>query len=234
MEQFPFIIRGFHSDNGSEFINYTVASAAGQVTDRTDQITSAPITGDNGLVECEKRRRSSANTWVSAISVRQHAEAVDQFHREYLNPYINFHRPCASPRDCGRTQWQTTDDVYRKWATPFEILSQTAQCESLSAAWYKHGRIRASFEQNAIRYRSCHCNATGQKANYCHASRKAERLRTTKDIAEPRSAVEMTGRMESEENQKQVSLTSHRLWKSLTARFPHFHRADYGFYFSKN
>jgi hypothetical protein len=25
MEQFPFLIRGFHSDNGSEFINHTVA-----------------------------------------------------------------------------------------------------------------------------------------------------------------------------------------------------------------
>jgi transposase InsO family protein len=25
MEQFPFRIRGFHSDNGSEFINHTVA-----------------------------------------------------------------------------------------------------------------------------------------------------------------------------------------------------------------
>jgi len=24
LKQFPFVIRGFHSDNGSEFINYTV------------------------------------------------------------------------------------------------------------------------------------------------------------------------------------------------------------------
>lgn len=25
LEQFPFVIRGFHSDNGNEFINYTVS-----------------------------------------------------------------------------------------------------------------------------------------------------------------------------------------------------------------
>jgi len=25
LAQFPFVIRGFHSDNGSEFVNYTVA-----------------------------------------------------------------------------------------------------------------------------------------------------------------------------------------------------------------
>ena len=33
------------------------------------------------------------------------------------------------------------------------------------------------------------------------------------------------GRMESEENQKQVLLAFHRPWKSLM-RFPHSHRAD--------
>jgi hypothetical protein len=27
-EQFPFVIRGFHSDNGSELINYTICSPA--------------------------------------------------------------------------------------------------------------------------------------------------------------------------------------------------------------
>jgi len=40
------------------------------------------------------------------------------------------------------------------------------------------------------------------------------------------------GRMESEENQTQVSLPSHRPWKSL-ARFPHSHRA-HGFSLSQN
>ena len=37
------MIRGFHSDNGSEFINYTVAQSAGQVADRTNQITGASL-----------------------------------------------------------------------------------------------------------------------------------------------------------------------------------------------
>ncbi len=53
-----------------------------------------------------------------------------------------------------------------------------------------------------------------------------QRMRTTKDIQNPERRGN-DGRMESEENQKQVSLTFHRPWKSLL-RFPHFHRADYG------
>jgi hypothetical protein len=59
----------------------------------------------------------------------RHAEAVDQFHRQYLNPYVNFHRPCAIA--------QTLEDpngkrrrIYRRWATPFEIFSQAPQCET--------------------------------------------------------------------------------------------------------
>ena len=50
--QFPFVIRGFHSDNGSEFINYTVARLLDKLL--IEQTKSrAHHTGDNGLVECK-------------------------------------------------------------------------------------------------------------------------------------------------------------------------------------
>ena len=48
LAQFPFRIRGFHSDNGSEFINHTVAKLLNKLLplsarnrDRADQIASA-------------------------------------------------------------------------------------------------------------------------------------------------------------------------------------------------
>ena len=51
-EQFPFAIRGFHSDNGSGFINYTVARLLGKLL--IEQTKSrARRTGDNRLVECK-------------------------------------------------------------------------------------------------------------------------------------------------------------------------------------
>src|SRR5579864_7701394 len=50
LEQFPFTIRGFHSDNGSEFINYMVAKLLGKLL--IEQTKSrAQHSGDNGLVE---------------------------------------------------------------------------------------------------------------------------------------------------------------------------------------
>jgi transposase InsO family protein len=46
--QFPFVIRGFHSDNGSEFINYNVARLLDKLL--IEQTKSrAHHSGDNGL-----------------------------------------------------------------------------------------------------------------------------------------------------------------------------------------
>ena len=48
--QFPFVIRGFHSDNGSEFVNQTVAQLLNKLLIRFTK--SRPRhTNDNGLVE---------------------------------------------------------------------------------------------------------------------------------------------------------------------------------------
>jgi transposase InsO family protein len=50
LEQFPFRIRGFHSDNGSEFINHTVARLSNKLL--IEQTKSRPRhSNDNGLVE---------------------------------------------------------------------------------------------------------------------------------------------------------------------------------------
>jgi len=52
LQQFPFVIRGFHSDNGSEFINYTVAKLLSKLW--IEQTKSrAHHSGDNGLVEAK-------------------------------------------------------------------------------------------------------------------------------------------------------------------------------------
>ena len=48
LPQFPFRIRGFHSDNGSEFINHTRGPAAEQAARGAHQVaaTSQPTTTD--------------------------------------------------------------------------------------------------------------------------------------------------------------------------------------------
>jgi len=127
LEQFPFAIRGFHSDNGSEFINYKVASMLEKLL--IEQTKSrAYRTGDNGLVESKNGAVVRKHLGFGHIAA-EHAEAVDRFHRQYLNPYINFHRPCAVPQIVEEPNGKRRR-TYPRWATPFEIFSQTPQCEN--------------------------------------------------------------------------------------------------------
>jgi hypothetical protein len=128
LEQFPFTIRGFHSDNGSEFINYTVARLLDKLL--IEQTKSrARRTGDNGLVECKNGAVVRKHMGFGHIAA-PHAEAVDLFHQRYLNPYVNFHRPCAVAEIVEEPNGKRRR-VYRRWATPFEIFRQTPQCEGL-------------------------------------------------------------------------------------------------------
>jgi hypothetical protein len=127
LDQFPFTIRGFHSDNGSEFINYTVAKLLGKLL--IEQTKSrAHRTGDNGLVESKNGAIVRKHMGFGHIGA-QHAEAVNRFHREHLNPYVNFHRPCAVAQIVEQSNGKRRR-VYRRWATPFETFSQTPQSET--------------------------------------------------------------------------------------------------------
>jgi transposase InsO family protein len=128
LAQFPFVIRGFHSDNGSEFINYTVAKLLGKLL--IEQTKSrAHHTGDNGLVEAKNGAVIRKHLGFGHIGA-QHAAAVDTFHREQLNPYVNFHRPCAVPSILTAPNGKRRR-VYLRWATPFELFQKVPQCQSL-------------------------------------------------------------------------------------------------------
>jgi len=89
---FPFVMRGFHSDNGSEFINKTVAKLLNKLLIRFTK--SRPRhTNDNGLVE--SKNGSVVRKHLGYAYIPQScAEALNRYNSEFLNPYINFHRPC--------------------------------------------------------------------------------------------------------------------------------------------
>ncbi|MFN7997139.1 MAG: transposase family protein [Bryobacteraceae bacterium] len=123
--QFPFVIRGFHSDNGSEFLNYSVARLLEKL--RVEQTKSrAYRSGDNGLVEAKNGaviRKHLGNGHIDA----RWAAAVDHFQREHLNPYVNFHRPCAVPQVHTAANGKRRR-IYQRWATPFELLRESPHC----------------------------------------------------------------------------------------------------------
>jgi transposase InsO family protein len=126
LAQFPFLIRGFHSDNGSEFINYKVVQLLEKLGDIDQTKSRAHHCGDNGLVETKNGAVIRKHIGFGYIDAK-HAEAVDHFHREHLNPYVNFHRPCAVPKILTAANGKRRR-IYLRWATPFEIFRELPQC----------------------------------------------------------------------------------------------------------
>ena len=119
LRQFPFRIRGFHTDNGSEFINRTVAELLNKLL--IEQTKSRPRqSGDNGLVETKNGaviRKHIGYGYIDAA----HADRLNDFYRQYMNPYLNYHRPCAQAEvdidDRGRKRVR-----YKRYQTPLETL----------------------------------------------------------------------------------------------------------------
>jgi transposase InsO family protein len=121
LAQFPFRIQGFHSDNGSEFVNHTVAQLLNKLL--IEQTKSRPRhSNDNGLVESKNGAVIRKHMGYGHIA-SAHAGAIHAFYQEYLNPYLNFHRPCGVPEVVSNGKGKQRR-VYRWYATPWEILRQ--------------------------------------------------------------------------------------------------------------
>lgn len=117
--QFPFQILGFHSDNGGEFLNRTVARLLEKL--RIEQTKSRPRhSGDNGLIETKNGAIIRKHIGYGYIDA-SHADQLNAFYRDFLNPYLNYHRPCAQPEVSidarGRKRVR-----YRQYRTPLEAL----------------------------------------------------------------------------------------------------------------
>jgi transposase InsO family protein len=121
LRQFPFRIIGFHSDNGSEFINHTVAKLLNKLL--IEQTKSRPRrSNDNGLVEAKNGAVVRKHMRYEHIAA-PHAAAIEAFYEEQFNPYLNFHRPCGVPELKVGAKGKSKR-VYRWYATPWEILRQ--------------------------------------------------------------------------------------------------------------
>lgn len=120
LEQFPFRILGFHSDNGSEYVNYQIAAMLNKML--VEQTKSrARHCNDNALVE-GKNGSIIRKYFGYGYVPKRYARAINEFYRQYFNPYLNFHRPCgfATVQIDRRGKETKRYDTYR---TPFEALS---------------------------------------------------------------------------------------------------------------
>jgi len=128
LHQFPFRIRGFHSDNGSEYVNYTVARLLNKLL--IEFTRSRPNrTQDNGLVEGKNGAVIRKHIGYGHIAGK-HAERVQKFFTAHFNPYLNFHRPCGFARVVEGKRGKRRK-VYRAedYATPYEKLKSLPEAE---------------------------------------------------------------------------------------------------------
>ena len=119
--QFPFTIRGFHSDNGSEYINRNVAALLNKLL---IELTKSRPRHSNDNALAESKNGSIVRKHLGYTHIPQsYAPLINHFLKDFLNPYLNFHRPCFFP--------ETTLDQngklrkyypYKNMTTPYEKL----------------------------------------------------------------------------------------------------------------
>ena len=93
---YPFAIIGFHSDNGSEFINHTVKDLLLKLHADTFTKSRPRHCNDNTLVE--SKNGSVIRKWFGyQPNPACFSDLVAGFNLEHLTPCLNFHRPCMFP-----------------------------------------------------------------------------------------------------------------------------------------
>ena len=126
---FPFFIRGFHSDNGSEFINKTVAKLLNKLLIRFTKCRPRH-TNDNGLVE--SKNGSVVRKQLGYVHIPQtYATAINRYHKDFLNVYVNFHRPCFFAVSVINHRGKVEKTYpYQEVMTPYEKLKSLSEAQS--------------------------------------------------------------------------------------------------------
>lgn len=139
--QFPFVIVNFHADNGGEFINYQVAELLQRMLIKLTKSRPRKC-NDNALVE--SKNGSIVRKYLGHLYIPQkHAALVNKWYRDFLNPFVNFHRPCAFGKEVvlnertGKRKRTYPHDWYQ---TPYEKFKSLE-----NAKQYLRGEV--TFEQ---------------------------------------------------------------------------------------
>ena len=126
LEVFPCKILGFHSDNGSEYINYQVARMLQKMMVEQTKSRSRR-TNDNALVEGKNGAIVRKYMGYSHIP-KKYAGRINIFCEKYLNPYLNFHRYCGFATDYIDARGKIKKK-YETYMTPIQNLLSLPDCE---------------------------------------------------------------------------------------------------------
>ena len=129
LQSFPFLILGFHSDNGSEFINGPVVRLLNKLLIQEQTKSRSRHCNDNAQAESKNGAIVRKHLGYGHIPQR-FAALVNAFDREYLNPYVNFHRPCLFAETITDAKGrQRKRYPYKLMMTPYEKLKSLPLAE---------------------------------------------------------------------------------------------------------
>jgi transposase InsO family protein len=128
LDTFPFKLKGFHADNGSEYINQHVAKLLNKLHIELTK-SRARQSNDNALAESKNASVVRKTFGYSHIDQGWSAE-LNIFNRDYLNPFINYHRPCYYPTIITDEKGKQRKKYrYDKMMTPYEKLKSLDQAK---------------------------------------------------------------------------------------------------------
>ena len=121
--QFPFEIVGFHSDNGSEYINGRVAKQLQKLLVEQTKSRSRH-SNDNALAESKNASVVRKHMGYSHIP-QKYAKPINAFYQEVFNPWLNLHRPCMFASEAVSTKGKVIKRYrHEDVKTPLEALKQ--------------------------------------------------------------------------------------------------------------
>lgn len=128
LHQFPFLILGFHADNGSEYINHVVAEMLEKLLIEFTK-SRAYRTQDNALVEGKNGAVIRKHIGYGHIP-GEHAERLQKFYTAHFNRHLNFHRPCGfATVSLDARGKRTRKYKLADYATPYEKLKSLPEVE---------------------------------------------------------------------------------------------------------
>lgn len=119
LEQLPFVVVNFHSDNGSEYINEQVAKILNRLKVKQTR-SRARKSNDQALVEGKNGsviRKHMGRNFIPKSA----AETINSFYIEWFNPYLNYHRICSYATEKADKRGKIRK-VYDRHTTPYERL----------------------------------------------------------------------------------------------------------------
>jgi len=128
LDGFPFIVKNFHSDCGSEYINRSVVKLLNKL--HINLTKSRPRhSNDNALAEC--KNGAIVRKYLGYIHIKQKfAPVINQFNQNHLMPYLNFHRPCYFAKVVIDEKGKERKTYpYENMMTPYDKLKSLEQAQ---------------------------------------------------------------------------------------------------------